>query len=145
MKPVRDEAGYRRLIAYLGEVGLEPDVRGICLRHAVTLRDVYLDSSAAEVHAARTEIWWWLESKHRKSRAQIGRLFDRDATTVTAALNKLEKIAAEMGKELDEESVVHEVAVSIVKKALETRERVAREQADRMAARAKKLSSGGGL
>lgn len=142
-KPPRDEGGYRRFVAYLGETGLLEEIRSICLRHAVSLRDIYFNSSASEIQAARSEIWWWLEAKHNKSRATIGRMFDRDASTISTAIKKLSGIAAEMGKELND-SAVFDLATLLAKRSIELRERMGREHHERMAARNRKLSSNGG-
>lgn len=99
----RDEEGYLRFAAYLGETGLLVGARVICLRHAVTPRDIYLDGAGPTTYAARLEIWHWL-STLGKSPTEIARMFDRDDSSIRYALGRLAKVAEEMGAELGESS-----------------------------------------
>lgn len=101
----RDEQGYLRFIAYLGESGLEPSVRGICLRHATTPRDIYLDTQGPTITAARLEVWWWLTVELGKSAGEIGLIFDRNQGSIRYALRRLGEAAVAMGAELDRDRV----------------------------------------
>lgn len=85
----RDKAGFRIFFAYLEETGLDEPLRAICRSHAVTLAEIYLDTKGPTVYAARLECWGWLTLAAGKSSAEVGRLFDRDPTSVLYALRRL--------------------------------------------------------
>lgn len=89
MKRARTEAGYQMFSAYIEEVGLGDQIKEICKRHVTTPRDVYLDTRGPSATGARFEVWWWLMKVVGKSTAEIGRLFDRDASSMTHAMKKL--------------------------------------------------------
>jgi imidazole glycerol phosphate synthase subunit HisF len=96
----RDEAGYMRFLYYLDETGLDAEVRAVCLRHHVTARDVYMDTKGPSTHAARLEIWYWLTETIKKSTGEVGRIFDRDGSSICHALRKLRETAEAMSIEL---------------------------------------------
>lgn len=101
----RTEEGYERFLAYLGDVGLGELVRSVCLAHAVTPRDAYMDSRSGSAFAARLELWWRLQKQWHKSHIEIGRLFDRKPTSVTHAMRKLYRHAEDaMRTDLDANS-----------------------------------------
>lgn len=130
-KVVRDEGGYQLFFAYITECGLEPELRAICLCHSVTLRDIYLDLRGPTVHAARLEVWWWLTTIYRKSTLEIGRMFNREPTSITHALRKLRETAAAMGQALDA-SAAHEVSKHLAAATLRGLQKVGTEHATRM-------------
>lgn len=118
--PHRDEAGYQRFLAYIQETGLDEGLKSICLRHHVTLREIYLDVRGPTVYAARLEAWWWLYSGFNKSTSEIGRIFDRNYSSILHAFSKLKETAAEMGHEL-EKNGAHVTAKAVSKRLAETR------------------------
>ena len=137
---VRDEESYKRFLEYVTESGLEPEIRTICRRHAVTLRDIYLDVRGPTVYAARLEVWWWLASAYRKSTSEIGRLFDREATSVLYAIRRLREASIAMGIELDA-GTAHDMAKRISEKITKVRSEQGVQHAQRMTqARLKKTS-----
>lgn len=89
----RDNADFEIFSAYIVEAGLDPEIRATCLKHRVTLRDIFLDVRGASVHAARLEVWWNLLA-FGKSSSEIGRIFARDATSVMHAMKRLAEQAA---------------------------------------------------
>lgn len=113
----RDEDGYQRFLGYLGEAGIEPELRGICLTHAVTLRDIYLDVRGPSCMAARLEVWWWLSFKYHKSRPEIARLFDRDPGSIAHAFTRLRDTAAANGRETIPSSYIHGLSVLVATSA----------------------------
>lgn len=100
-------------LAYLAETGLDVELRAICLRHFVSLRNVYLDGRDPTIVAARLECWFWLSTRARKSASEIARIFDRDNASVHHGLKKLREMAAKMNVPLDAEHA-SEVARALV-------------------------------
>lgn len=119
MKRERTEEGFRNFSGYVEETGLFADLKAICLRHHVTLRDVYLDTKGPTVYAARLEVWWWLYSTIKKSTFEIARLFDRDDSTISYALIKLRARATELGHVLEDN--VHDTARAIAERTTRSR------------------------
>ena len=137
----RNEESYLRFLYYLDETGLDVELRAICLRHFVTPKDVYLNSKGPTVHAARLEIWWWLTTTIRKSHGEVGRLFDRDGTSILYAMRKLRTTATTMGAELD---ALHaaDVARAVALSAIEGQARAGRQVAALAVARHKAIDDG---
>lgn len=100
----RDNAAYEIFLAYITEVDLVVTFREICMKHHVTLRDIFLDVRGATVHAARLEVWWFL-GLMSKSYSEIGRIFARDATSVQHAMKRLQERAAAINVTLSSETV----------------------------------------
>lgn len=140
---VRDDESYKRFLAYATESGLEPEIRAICRRHAVTPRDIYLDVRGPTVYAARLEVWWWLASAYRKSMSEIGRMFDREATSVLYAVRRLRDTSVAMGVELDASSA-HELAKHISEANKKSLSHQGVQHAQRMTQARQKKTSGNG-
>ncbi len=121
MRRTRDKAGYQRFHEYLVEVGLEPQIRCICLQHTVTPRDIYLDTLGPSATGARLEVWWWLMKEIGKSKSEIGKLFDRDPTSVTHALKRLYKTADAADRDV-EAATVHELCRTVAREINQNRE-----------------------
>lgn len=100
----RDNADYEIFLAYITETSLDGYLRPICLKHHVTLREIFLDVRGTSVHAARLEAWWTL-TLFKKSSLEIGRIFARDATSVQHAMKRLNERAIALGVTLDLEHV----------------------------------------
>lgn len=107
----RNLVGFELFSAYIVEAGLDEEMRAVCLSHRVTLREVYLDARGTSVHSARLEIWWRLVNMG-KSTSEIGRMFARDATSVSHAMRRLNEVAAEIPTTLGAENV-NEVARAV--------------------------------
>lgn len=107
---VRNEEGFARFATWLDDAGQREDVRGTCVRYAVTLRELYLDARGASITAARVEVWWRLSTAFLKSPGEIARIFDRDTSSVTFVLAALERHAAEMKITLGPETVAQVAA-----------------------------------
>lgn len=101
----RDESSFLLFHAYISEVQLESELRAICLRHRVTLRDVYLDIRQPSAHAARLEVWWWMVTKIQKSPREVARIFHRDGSSILYALRRLHERADMMMVVLTEETI----------------------------------------
>jgi hypothetical protein len=127
---VRDNDSFAVFTAYIAETGLDASMREICLQHRVTLRDIYLDVRGPTVHAARLEVWWMLMFL-RKSSSEIGRLFDRDASSVQHAMKRLTERASELGTSLGVETV-REIARSVADGVLKTWSETGRACANRI-------------
>ena len=108
---LRDNVAFEAFSSYIAECGLEGDMRAVCLKHRVTLRDIFLDARGPTVHAARMEIWRNLTS-FGKSSNEVGTIFFRDATSVQHAMKRMNERACEMGVPLDADHV-HDVARSV--------------------------------
>lgn len=143
-RTIRDDTSYARFIEYVRECGLETEMRIICLRHSVTPRDIYLDTQGYTVYAARIEVWWWLSSYYRKSTTEIGRMFDREGTSIVHALRKLRERATALGFVLTQEDVPHNVAMVIAGETESARRRAGEQSALRFAAKRAKKPTGGG-
>lgn len=127
---IRDEAGYQVFIQYLSEAGFEPVVREICLEHAVTPRDTYLDARGPTCHAARLVIWWWLHTSFRKSFLEIARIYDRDHSSISQAVKKFKERGNELGTPVIELAVAHRVAKIISTETMENLQRAGRQLAE---------------
>lgn len=103
----RDEESYQRFHAYIVEVHLESEMRDICIRHRVSIHDIYLDERGPSTHAARLEVWWWLVSVIQKSPREVGRIFHRDGSSILYALRRLHERANAMVTELESDTVSH--------------------------------------
>ena len=130
MANLRNDETFLRFLAFLGETGLEPQVRGICLAHSVSLREVYLDFRGASVHAARQEIWFWLLHEMGRSPNEVARIFDRDRSSLIHVTKRLKEKAVSLGRPLDM-TTVRELASAVAADAREVRERVGREMSER--------------
>lgn len=108
---IRDNAGFESFSTYIVDCGLEADMRAVCLKHRVTLRDIFLDARGPTVHAARLEVWWGL-IHFGKSSHEIGTIFFRDPTSVQHAMKRMMERACELGIPLDVDHV-HDVARSV--------------------------------
>lgn len=73
---------YDRLVSS----GLMDDVRAACARHKVAILEALGRSREAAPTRARTEIAWRLFRLHGRNHSEIGRLIDRDPSSVRAAL-----------------------------------------------------------
>jgi len=131
----RDDESYRRFLVYIGECGLEPGLRSICLKHAVTPRDIYLDATGETIHAARLEVWWWLAQEHRKSSSEIGRMFDREPSSILYALKKLSEEARHLVGIYNGNELMHESAKAVAKNVAMARRRTGEQSAERFAAK----------
>lgn len=100
----RDQTSYLQFLVYLDETGLDVGVQEICRRHHVSTREVYLDGKGPTVTAARIEVWYWLRVAIGKSNSEIGRMFDRDASSVSYALARLHAEAEAMNVVLTREN-----------------------------------------
>lgn len=121
MAAPRNEDTYREFLAYLNETNLYEDLKSICLRHHVTLRDIFFDIRGPTVYAARVESWWWLASTLHKSNNEIGRLFCRDSSSILHAMAKLRNTAVELGKEIDSQDAARDAARAMSRNLTETR------------------------
>lgn len=100
----RDQTGYLQFLVYLDETGLDVGVHEICRRHHVSTREVYLDAKGPTVTAARLEIWYWLRIVIGKSHGEIGRMFGRDAGSISYAFHRLVEQANVMNVDLTRET-----------------------------------------
>lgn len=129
-KRIRNEESYQKLLVYLNEVGLFDDLRAVCLKYYVSLRDIYLDSRGPTVHAARLEVWFVLAHTFKKSNGEIAKIFDRDGSSLTHAFRRLKEKAAEIGKELPRD--VTEVAKAVAAESNEAMSAAGMKQAKRL-------------
>lgn len=120
-RKIRDNEGYERFLAYITEAGFIDDLKSICLSHRVTLREVYLDVRGPSVYAARIEIWWWMMFSLHKSSVEIGRIFDRDYSSVLHAITRLKERAIELGIPFNDAVGSHNVAKTMAKELTESR------------------------
>lgn len=100
----RDQTSYLQFLVYLDETGLDAGVHEICRRHHVSTREVYLDTKGPTVTAARLEIWFWLRIAIGKSNGEIGRIFGRDAGSISYAFHRLVEQAKAMNVDLTRET-----------------------------------------
>lgn len=100
---IRDEATFQIFLAYITEIGLEQEIRSVCLKYFVTLRDIYLDVRGPSVHAARLEVWFWMSYRYRKSNGEIGVLFNREGNSVMHALRKVKEKSLQYGMQLPDD------------------------------------------
>jgi len=100
----RDKLGFRRFYLFCEEVALLDPFREILRLHAVSLWDVYGDVPGPSVHAARMHLWWWLSAAYGKSAGEIGRIFDRDGSSIHHAVAKLRARAKKEGVLVSEET-----------------------------------------
>lgn len=119
-KKIRDNDGYERFFAHVTEAGFAEDLKAICLRHHVTLKEIYLDTRGPTVYAARLEAWWWMTSAIHKSSSEIARIFDRDPSSILHALTRLKEAAQALGESLDGEGS-HKVAKQMSRELAEAR------------------------
>lgn len=110
--PSRNKEGFRRFFGYLEEVGLTEPLREICKAHCTSLMEIYLDTVGQSSLAARLEVWWWLKTEIGKSDAEIGRMFDRDASSVHYGQKKVRDVIRE--REWPPGEVVARTAARIV-------------------------------
>lgn len=102
---LRTKEKFRAFYEYLVETGLLPVLQAICLRHTVTLHDVFMDVKGSSVTAARIEMWWRLMTLYGKSPAEIERIFQRHRDSIAYAMRKLQERANEHGVAVAEDTV----------------------------------------
>lgn len=78
-----------KFLRRLEEMGIRQEVALLIRPRGVSLEDLISRNRHKNVSAARHEIMYWIRNKMKWSYPEIGKLFERDHTTVIAACRKM--------------------------------------------------------
>jgi len=75
----------------LRAMGIYEDAKKVVARHGAALEDVFTTSRLKHISAARMELMMFIRETFQWSYPALGELFDRDHTTIIAAIQKIKK------------------------------------------------------
>ena len=82
-------------IQRLKTLGVYEDATKVVIQHGATLEEVFSDSRLKHIAMARHELMYFFRERFQWSYPAVGALFDRDHTTIIAAMQKIKKQKAE--------------------------------------------------
>lgn len=85
----REEGGIAKFLRRLEEMGIRDEVAVLIRPRGILVEDLISRSRQKNVVAARHEIMYWIRIKMKWSYPEIGKLFERDHTSVMFACRKM--------------------------------------------------------